>query len=78
MIIQQNRSLRKAGFLQDETGEAIEIIDISEYQPRSIPLKWHECSLDESCIVPNETFRKVILYLTYELFSYFPLFLADS
>ena len=36
VIIQENRSLRKAGFLQDETDEAIEIVDVSEHKPRRI------------------------------------------
>ena len=68
VIIQQNRSLRKAGFLQDETDEAVEIIDVSEYQPRITPSKqWRECSYDESCIAPNETFRKAIHCLRYGL-----------
>ena len=38
----------------DETDEAIEIIDVSEYKPRRIPSRqWRECGYDESCIAPN-------------------------
>jgi hypothetical protein len=38
----------------DETDEAIEIRDVSEYKPLRIPSKqWRDCSYDESCIVSN-------------------------
>ena len=53
----------------DETDEAIEIIDVSEYQPRRIPSKqWRECikkiyETDSLCC-PNCGGEKIICFIT--------------